>query len=194
MPAAYYFTHTQLRVDPSIPVRDWHLSDEGRARVLRVAGAPWLQRVTRVITSTEYRVIETAHILAGRRHLPVEIHPQLRDHARPPSEFLSVIELDRSLDAFFARPAESAKPGWETAADAQRRVVTAMDALLRAKTDDGDLVIIGHGGVGTLLLCHLVGVPIARQHYPPPPGGTLFAFDCASRRVLFRWRPVAPPL
>ena len=177
-----------------MPVRDWHLSDEGRARILRVVNAPWMSRVTRVVASTEYRVIETAHFFAGRRDLPVEIHPQLDDNMRPPDDFLSVVELDRTNDAFFAHPDQSARPGWEPAADAQKRVAAGIDALLNAKTDDGDMLIIGQGRIGTLLLCHLAGLPISREHFQPTPGGNLFAFDCVSRKVLFRWRIVAPPL
>ena len=190
----YYFTHTQIRVDPAIPVRDWHLSDEGRARVLRVVHAPWLSLVTRVVASTEYRVIETAHIFAGRRDLSVEIHSEIDDGRRPSSEFLSMVDLDETIDAFFARPQESPRPGWESAADAQRRAVAGLDALLTDSADGSDLLIIGHGRIGTLLLCHLAGLPIARDYSQPTPGGNLFAFDHSSRKVLFRWRIVAPPL
>ena len=190
----YYFTHTQIRVDPATPVRDWHLSDEGRARLLRVVNAPWVSRVTRVVASSEYRAIETAHIFAARRNLPVEVNSEIGDSLRPSSEFLSVMDLDKTVDAFFTRPQESARPGWETAADAQRRVAAGIDALLTDTTVDGDLLIIGHGRIGTLLLCHLAGLPISRDHFQPTPGGNLFAFDRLSRRVLFRWRMVAPPL
>ncbi len=194
MSIAYYLTHTQIRVDPAIPVRDWHLSDEGRARVLRVVNAPWMSRVTRAIASSEHRVVETARIFAERRGLPTEFHPEIDDSARPLHEFLSVMELDRTLDAFFAEPQASARPGWETAAEAQRRVAAGIGALLDAKTDKGDLLVIGHGRIGTLLLCHLAGFPIARTHLQPMPGGNLFAFDCETRKVLFGWRVAAPPL
>ena len=189
-----YFTHTQIRVDPAAPVRDWHLSDEGRARVLRVVNAPWMSRVTRVVTSSEYRVIETAHILAARRDLPVEIKPEFDDSGRPPADFLSVMELEQDARRLLRPAAESARPGWEPAADAQRRVAGGIDAVLDARSDDGDLLIVGQGRIGTLLLCHLAGLPISREHFQPTPGGNLFAFDCATRKVHFRWRPVAASL
>jgi broad specificity phosphatase PhoE len=175
-------------------VRDWHLSDEGRARLLRVINAPWVSRVTRVVASSEYRAIETADIFASRRNLPVEVHAEIDDNRRPVSEFLSVMEIDAAVDAFFARPEESARPGWETAAEAQRRVAAGIDALIENGTGGGDLLIIGHGRIGTLLLCHLAGLPISRDHFQPTAGGNLFAFDCASRKLLFRWRTAAPPL
>lgn len=194
LPSVYYFTHTQIRVDPAVPVRDWHLSDEGRARVLRAVSAPWLARVTRVIASSENRTVETARIFATRRGLPVDVRAEIDDSARPLSEFLSILDLNSALDAFFARPQESARPGWETAAGAQRRVATGIDQLLDQRTEDGNLLVIGHGRVGTLLLCHLAEFPISREHFQPSAGGNLFAFDQASRKPLFGWRSVAPPL
>lgn len=194
MPTAYYFSHTQVRVDPATAVRNWHLSDEGRARVLRVVNAPWMSRVTRVVAASEYCAVETAHIFARRHDLPVEILPKIDDSARPFYDYLSVVELERTIDAFFARPEASARPGWEIAQNAQRRVIAGINGLLQNATDDGDLLIIGHGRIGTLLLCHLAGLPISHEHFQPTPGGNLFAFDYVSRKVLFHWRAVAPPL
>ncbi len=194
MATAYYFTHTQARVDPSIPVRDWHLSDEGRARVLGVANQPWMTRVTRIVAPSEARSIEAAGIIAHRRSLPVSVNPGFDDSGRPLVDFLPVAELDKVIDAFFANPGSCARPGWQTAAEAQRRVVTALGGELAAKTDTGDLLILGHGRIGTLLLCHLAGLPISREHFQATGGGNLFAFDCATRKVLFRWQTVAPPL
>jgi broad specificity phosphatase PhoE len=192
---AYVFTPTQMRVDPVAPVRDWRLSDEGRARVLRVVGAPWTAHVKRIVTSTEYSVIETANMFARRLDLPVEFRPELDDSRRPSSAFLPVNEFDRMLDAFFARPEEGARPGWESAAAAQRRAVAAVDSVLEASEDErGDLLFLIHGRIATLLLCHLAEVPISREFFQPMFGGNLFAFDPPSRKVLFHWRRVAPPL
>lgn len=194
MATAYFFTHTQVRVDPTLPVRDWCLSDEGRARVIRLLRAPWLSHVARIVTSEERRLVETARIFADHRCVPVDINTGIRDSDRPLREFLSLIELDEAEGAFFARPEESARPGWESAADAQKRAVAAFDADLAGRRAlAGDILYVGCGRVGTLLLCHLAGLPIAREHYQPTPGGNLFAFDRDSRTLLFRWRAVAPP-
>ena len=194
MATAYYFTHTQIRVDPAVPVFDWGLSDEGRARVIRVTGAPWMSKVGRIVSSGEHRAVEAAEIFARRCSLPVEVDMRICDTDRPRAEFLSVVELDKAVDIFFAQPDESARPGWETARDGQRRIAAAIDDRLAAKSDADDILHVGHGRIGTLLMCHLGGLPISRAHFQPTPGGNLFAFDCATRNLLFRWRAVAPPL
>jgi broad specificity phosphatase PhoE len=51
--------------------------------------------------------------------------------------------------------------------------------------------IVAHGGVGTLLLCKLLGEPIDRRR-DQPFQGHVFAFQRESGRVLFPWRPIAP--
>jgi broad specificity phosphatase PhoE len=194
MATAYYFTHTQIRVDPTTPVPDWCLSDEGRARIIRVTSAPWMTKVGKIIASPERRTVEAADIFARRCGLPVEVNTGIADTDRPRDEYLSVADLDSAVDTFLARPDESARPGWETANDGQKRVAAAVDALLAAKTDPDDILFIGHGRIGTLLMCHLAGLPLSREHFQPTPGGNLFAFDCATRKMVFRWRVVAPPL
>jgi broad specificity phosphatase PhoE len=87
------------------------------------------------------------------------------------------------VSEFFRQPEESVR-GWERAVDAQRRVVAATD---------GDVAIIAHGGVGTLLLCHLSGLPISRdQDQPPTNGGNYFAFDQMTLRLIHGWRSITP--
>jgi broad specificity phosphatase PhoE len=82
--------------------------------------------------------------------------------------------------------------GWERAADAQRRVVTAVDHVVAASADSsGDVAIISHGGVGALLMCHLRGEAISRKHdQPPGNGGNYFAFAARSRQLRHGWRSI----
>ena len=47
---------------------------------------------------------------------------------------------------------------------------------------DGDVAIVSHGGVGTLLLCQLKGTAIHRAE-DQPGHGHWFAFDRDTRRV-----------
>ncbi len=90
-------------------------------------------------------------------------------------------------EAFFARAGESVR-GWERAVDAQRRIVEAVEALLADVPVDGDVAIVSHGGVSTLLRCHLAGVPIAPdQDQPGGAGGNFYAFDIGNGKLLSGW-------
>jgi broad specificity phosphatase PhoE len=70
--------------------------------------------------------------------------------------------------------------------------VTVLERVLAASpSGEGDVAIIAHGGVGTLLLCHLRGDPIGRQHdRAPNNGGNYFAFDTTTRRVHHGWTAI----
>ena len=45
--------------------------------------------------------------------------------------------------------------GWERAIDAQRRIVAAVEQVVLTAPKLGDVAIVSHEGVGTLLLCRL---------------------------------------
>ena len=58
-----------------------------------------------------------------------------------------------------------------------------------ARSPEGDVAIVSHGGVGTLLLCHLKGTAIHRAE-DQPGQGHWYAFDRDTRAVLHGWRPL----
>jgi broad specificity phosphatase PhoE len=62
-------------------------------------------------------------------------------------------------------------------------------------SDDGEVAIIGHGGTGALLYCHLARLPISRPHEQPATnGGNWFAFDRVSLKLLHMgWRSIDGP-
>ena len=184
----HYVTHPQVAVDPDVPVPRWGLSQVGRERALAAARRPWLGSVTRVISSEEIKAIETATILAEARGLRIEIRPGLHENDRSATGFLPPPEFEATADRFFAEPDASVR-GWERAVDVQARVAAAVDAVLAAASDDGDVLFVGHGAAGTLLWCRLAGLPIDRRHDQPAGGGQRFAFDFATRRPLHPWRP-----
>jgi broad specificity phosphatase PhoE len=75
---------------------------------------------------------------------------------------------------------------------AQRRIVGTVEKVLTASAGySGDIAIVAHGGVGTLLLCHLRGDVIGRQHdQPHNNGGNYFAFDATTCRLHRGWRAI----
>ena len=177
----WYLSHPEVRIDPDVPVPDWVLSDRGRARTLALAAAGWPAAVVRILTSPERKARETADILAqGRR---VTVVADTGEIDRSATGFVPHDRHEALADALFAHPDRSAE-GWETARDAQARVCAALEPHLAM---DGDLLVIGHGGVGTLLWCTLTGRVISRVE-DQPGGGHVWALRPNARA----WEIVHP--
>ncbi|MFO1150751.1 MAG: histidine phosphatase family protein [Alsobacter sp.] len=189
MPTVFFVTHPEVAVDPSVPVPRWGLSPRGRERMAAYARTPEVARLASVWSSAETKAVEAAAILADPLGLSPGIDEDLHENDRSATGFLPPPEFEQVANAFFASPEESVR-GWERAIDAQARVAAAVERVLAA-SPAGDVAIVAHGGVGTLLLCRLLGEPIDRGR-DQPFQGHVFAFDKASRRVLHPWRSIAP--
>lgn len=185
---AVYVTHPQVTIDPSVPVPDWGLSPQGRARAEEAARRPWVRDLARVVTSTERKARETGAILARAAGVEPEVWPDLHENDRSATGFLSPEEFEATADAFFANPAASVR-GWEIARAAQARILRAVSAVLDDHPPSCPIAIAGHGGVGTLLWLALMGRPIGRSADQPGGGGNLFAFRLDDRRPLSGWVP-----
>src|SRR5262245_56960255 len=181
-----YLTHPQVEIDPAIPVPQWGLSAVGRGRAAALAASGWLSGITEIISSGERKAIETAEILATALGLTVEVRVAMHENDRSATGFLPPDEFESVANAFFADPNVSVR-GWERAIDAQARIVREMEGVL-ARARRGDVLVVGHGAVGTLLLCHYSNIPINRAHDQPAAGGNYFTFLENGRRVLHSWR------
>jgi broad specificity phosphatase PhoE len=185
-----YITHPQVRIDPSTPVPKWGLSEVGRARAEAVAGRDWVRSLRRIVSSDETKAIETAEILARAAGVRVEIGENMHENDRSTTGFLAPPDFEAAADEFFARPDDSFR-GWERARDAQVRIVAAVQAVLAGHDPSVPIAFVGHGGVGTLLRCHLAGLPIARAHdQGPNGGGNLHAFRLSDSAPLSGWVPI----
>lgn len=189
MATAYFITHPDVVVDPGRPVPKWSLSPKGIARMRHYVDGGDHTRISAVWASEETKAIEAAGLLAARLGLGVSVHPGLGENDRSATGFLPPPEFEAMANAFFGHPEESVR-GWERAVDAQARVVAAVDGILAGHAG-GDIAFVAHGGVGTLLLCHLLGHSIDRS-LDQPFQGHVFTFDVATRTVLTRWQPIAP--
>lgn len=157
----------------------------GRARARTFAARPGLAAYRRIVASTEVKAQETAQILAAALALPVAVRANLHENDRSATGYLPEPEFQAMADAFFANPRVRVR-GWEPAADAQARIVAAVEAA-RAEAPQEPTLFVGHGGVGTLLLCHLAGYPIARVHDQPPVGGGC-GYEAGAGIVPGAWR------
>lgn len=190
-----YISHPDVHIDPDVPVPQWSLNEQGRRRTQAMLAQPWLAEVGRVVSSAEVKALETADIVARHLDLPVEVRPDSGETDRSSTGVVSHERHEALADKFFAEPNRSAD-GWETAKDAQARIVAALADLIAddstpisAPAPKLDVVVVGHGGVGTLLLCHLSGLEIDRRH-DQSGSGHVWSYDRTNDRVLHRWHPI----
>ena len=153
------------------------------------AESPVVANVSSVWASTEAKAIEAAGMLAARFGIGVRVASDLGENDRSATGFLPPAEFEKVADAFFANPEESVH-GWERAIDAQQRIRHAVDGIL-AQRGSGDIAIVAHGAVGTLLLCSYRQRPISRKSDQPFQGHYWIA-TLPSLTVRQSWRPIAP--
>jgi broad specificity phosphatase PhoE len=191
MPFHLYLSHPQVKIDASVPVPEWGLSDLGRARTETMAGQGWIKTFRRVVSSTETKAIETADILAAALGIHADIRQSLHENDRSATGFLNPPEFEATADLFFRHPEESIR-GWERAVDVQARTIGGVIRAL-SEAPDTPTIFVGHGGVGTLLQCHCARKPVARTSDQPAGGGNHYLFDIEKRIVLYGWRSMETP-
>ena len=178
-PVLRYLSHPQVMIDANVPVTDWGLNDVGAARVASLcAGAATgtLRRTTSVFTSPERKARDTAHPLARALCCSVHVMADSHENDRSATGYLPGPAFEDMADAFFAHPEHSAS-GWERAIDAQARICASVTAM-RDMAPPGDILVVGHGAVGTLLYCAWAAQPITRAHdQGPGGGGNIITFD-----------------
>jgi broad specificity phosphatase PhoE len=185
-----FITHPEVVIDPAVPVPRWRLNQAGTQRMRAFADSAEAARVAAVWASTEAKAIEGAGILAAGRGIGVSVDPALGENDRSATGFLPPPEFERAADAFFGAPEESFC-GWERAVDAQARIRAAVERIASTHTGGGDLAIVSHGAVGTLMLLHLRRAPIDRSA-DQPFAGHYWTASLPELGLIDGWRPIAP--
>lgn len=197
MPRVYFITHPDVVKDATVRVPRWPLSERGLARMRAVLQQPWVSGLAAVWCSDETKALDGAGVLAAYLGLAPTILPELGEVDRSATGYLPEAEHAAAARRLLEFPHESVR-GWETAAHAQARIVRAMGQVLAAaarysEEEHCDVAVVSHGGVGTLLLCHLKGVPISMDEAQPGPnGGYYFCFETVTRTLLSGWKPIDP--
>ena len=192
MARVFYLTHPQVEIDPAVPVARWPLNAQGRARAEMAARGAWAAGVTAIVSSEETKAVETAAIIGAALGVTPAARADMGENDRRSTGYLEAVAFEAMADRFFAAPDVSAE-GWETARAAQARVLAAADDVLSGDLPPGDVLFVGHGAVGTLLMTALAGLEISRALDQPRGGGNVFSFDAATRRMLHRWLALEDP-
>lgn len=142
---------------------DLPLSRRGRAQA-----AAWRRQLagiafTRVVCSDLSRCVETARIVTADRDAPVLPGAEWREIDLGQWDGLTFAAVKtRWPDHFRQRGQiidEFRPPAGESFTDLQRRVVPVFEKAVAASA--GSLLVVAHAGVNRVLLCHLLGMPIA---------------------------------
>ncbi|MEM9776398.1 MAG: histidine phosphatase family protein [Chloroflexota bacterium] len=187
MKTVFVITHSDVVIDPNVPVPRWPLSKIGRKRIERLLSAAWLLKVTAVYSSNEQKAIDGARMLANYLELEAVEVDGLEEVDRSSTGYLPQEAHDHNAQMLFLHPTKSVD-GWERAIDAQKRIVNAVEKLLIEEKTHGDLIIVTHGAVGSFLNSYLKNNAITLADAPDfPGGGGIFAFNAQSKNVLYDW-------
>jgi broad specificity phosphatase PhoE len=69
----YFVTHPQVAIEPTIPVREWPLSDIGRERMASMLKQPWVECIGFIGSSQERKALDAAEILSRNINVLVRV-------------------------------------------------------------------------------------------------------------------------
>jgi broad specificity phosphatase PhoE len=130
-----FYRHSLPRIDPSLPAREWHLSEEGKSRCWQLAG----------------RLVDfhPSRILAEAIGIPYGTAEGLHEHLRSREAYTSQEDFEALVRAFFDQP-DRLVFGDETADQAYFRFAQAIKAAREEYPNQSPLVIVSHGTVISL--------------------------------------------
>jgi broad specificity phosphatase PhoE len=143
---------------------DVGLSELGRAQAealgRAVHGGGY--RVAAAYVSPMQRALETARIALAGTTIPLVPIPDLRELSLGEWEGCTVDEI-RARDgnpylAWVRSPLDCPPPGGELLPDVCARVRQVIDRIAASHPDGEDVLVVAHGGVISVYLCHLLGV------------------------------------
>ncbi|MEK6665630.1 MAG: histidine phosphatase family protein [candidate division NC10 bacterium] len=141
---------------------DVGLSNAGLAQAAALARAVARRRVGAVYSSPLRRARETAEIVAKERGLTVTLVDDLRELSLGAWEGRTVDDvLALEADAYRnwrERPYDCPPPEGEHIADVARRVLPVMELIVSSHADGQEALVVSHGGVISVYLCHLLGL------------------------------------
>jgi phosphoserine phosphatase len=142
---------------------DVGLSELGRRQAHALGLVLRGQQPSRVYASPLRRAVETAEIaLAAAGGAPLTILPDLTELSLGDWEGCTVDEIRRRdgdpYQQWLRAPLDCTPPGAEPLPDVCTRVCRAVDHIAATHQDNGDVLVIAHGGVISVYACHLLGL------------------------------------
>ena len=158
---------------------DVPLSSEGRAQARWLAHSLQAQHVSIIYTSDLLRARQTAEMIAGQS-TRIEVSSAWRELAFGAWEGLTYAQITQQFPSnleFFSHPLSASPPDGETLQDLMQRVQLAFLELARFPTEEGDIVLVSHGGPLRVLLSIVLAMPLEQQWRLRLAPGSLSAID-----------------
>ena len=178
MKTLYFITHPEIVPDPSIPISMWDYSEHGIARWQGILKKIWIKDIEIVFTSPEERAKKAAQQLVDALGYTLHILHDLGPINRISTGILQNDDFSACAITFWEKPNESCR-GWETAADAQKRAVRAVETILKETDGYHHIAAVSHEDIVNLIICHYQGIPI-EQHEEKTMGFSLHFDDKGS--------------
>jgi broad specificity phosphatase PhoE len=138
MTTVFFITHPDVVINPGVPIPEWPLNERGRARMRALAACAWMRAVRSIFASSERKARDGAQILADGLGIGRwGVVDDLGENDRSATGYLPPREFEAMVDAFFVQPQTSVR-GWESAVDAQARIIRAVDRIVSQIVGDGD--------------------------------------------------------
>ncbi|OGL08952.1 MAG: hypothetical protein A3F92_14370 [Candidatus Rokubacteria bacterium RIFCSPLOWO2_12_FULL_71_22] len=143
---------------------DVGLSDVGRAQAAALGRAVRDRRLAAAYVSPMRRAVETAEIALAGAGIPLVPLEELRELSLGEWEGRTVDEV-RALAgdpyaAWVRAPLDCAPPGGEPLRAVCARVLRAVDRIGAAHPNGDNVLVVAHGGVLSVYLCHLLGLSL----------------------------------
>jgi len=148
--------HSLPEIVESVPAHAWELSDEGRARVTRLAEKLKLYQLEVIGSSVEPKARETAEILCKSLVVDTVVMDGLHEHERFGVSLVSKDEFQSLVRELFEKP-DDLILGNETATQALERFKESVEMLMDLYAGK-QMAIVSHGTVISLFTSWLTGV------------------------------------
>jgi len=142
--------HSLPEIIPTIPAKEWVLSELGQFRCKVLAEKLESYSLDIVISSIEPKAVETAQFIAQQSNKPFYTFEGLHEHDRTGVDFLGKEQFEAKLNDFFMYP-DRLVLGRETANQALERFSKALVSV-EIEHPNKNIVAVSHGTVITLFV------------------------------------------
>ena len=192
MPHLILVKHAPPEIIPTLPAKQWHLSEAGRTLCTLLADQLATYAPDVLVSSSEPKALETAHLVAQRMYTSVQIVDGLHEHDRSHTPWLGPEEFDRAVAAFFHHSAELVL-GHETAQQASERFARTI-ADITGRYTGQNVAVFTHGTVLSLFVARATGMePFALWKRLSLPSFVVLKFPQLKLVRVVEKLAVAPP-